>query len=295
LYLRARYYQPEVGRFVTEDPWMGDTWRPGSLNRYVYVVNNPVNFIDPTGRIPPIPSGDEDLMEASKKRAADLLESEYALHLVNPSPWHEQDISIVYRATGDLAHFMGGRERFRSEMPRSGIFVWRAEFASPLRSAAEALSSILNKHVVYYAGASWGDPPELMWQTVHELAHVWDMNRGLLLSTELLRETNSRYVLVCRVPIPLEYEPGGDWLEGRPEPPNALEDWAEAVASYVYTSHAYLRGKMISPLRWDFVRRYMQEKEPYPSQWIYDFYDPSEVPPLPADFPRYRGRPVQFD
>jgi hypothetical protein len=26
--------------------------------------------------------------------------------------------------------------------------------------------------VVYFQGASWGDPPEFKWQTVHELAHV---------------------------------------------------------------------------------------------------------------------------
>jgi RHS repeat-associated protein len=49
LYLRARYYQPETGRFVTKDPWAGDVWRPGTLNRYVYAGNNPVNRIDPTG------------------------------------------------------------------------------------------------------------------------------------------------------------------------------------------------------------------------------------------------------
>jgi RHS repeat-associated protein len=49
LYLRARYYQPEVGRFITKDPWLGDTWAPGSLNRYAYVDNNPPNLADPTG------------------------------------------------------------------------------------------------------------------------------------------------------------------------------------------------------------------------------------------------------
>jgi len=49
LYLRARYYQPEVGRFVTKDPWAGDVWRPGTLNRYAYVQNSPVNSTDPTG------------------------------------------------------------------------------------------------------------------------------------------------------------------------------------------------------------------------------------------------------
>ncbi|NIN63945.1 MAG: hypothetical protein GTO63_04355 [Anaerolineae bacterium] len=49
LYLRARYYQPETGRFVTKDPWAGDVWQPATQNTYVYVTNNPVNFTDPSG------------------------------------------------------------------------------------------------------------------------------------------------------------------------------------------------------------------------------------------------------
>ena len=49
LYLRARYYQPATGRFVTRDPWPGDEWQAGTLNAYLYVANNPVNRVDPTG------------------------------------------------------------------------------------------------------------------------------------------------------------------------------------------------------------------------------------------------------
>ena len=49
LYLRARYYQPEVGRFITRDPWAGFTGRPGTLNPYVYVTNSPINRVDPRG------------------------------------------------------------------------------------------------------------------------------------------------------------------------------------------------------------------------------------------------------
>ncbi|MGA1867044.1 MAG: RHS repeat-associated core domain-containing protein [bacterium] len=46
LFMRARYYDPEIGRFLTQDP-IG--FAGGDLNLYVYVRNNPVNFIDPYG------------------------------------------------------------------------------------------------------------------------------------------------------------------------------------------------------------------------------------------------------
>jgi len=48
-YLRARYYDPEIGRFLTEDPFGGFLASPQSLNRYPYSVNDPVNLLDPWG------------------------------------------------------------------------------------------------------------------------------------------------------------------------------------------------------------------------------------------------------
>jgi RHS repeat-associated protein len=49
LYLRARYYQPQVGRFITKDPWAGNVAQPSDLNHYAYVQNNPANLIDRAG------------------------------------------------------------------------------------------------------------------------------------------------------------------------------------------------------------------------------------------------------
>jgi len=46
-YYRARYYDPESGRFYTEDP-LG--FRAG-INFYAYVDNNPINANDPTGLV----------------------------------------------------------------------------------------------------------------------------------------------------------------------------------------------------------------------------------------------------
>ena len=51
IYLRARYYEPAVGRFVSKDPFPGFLDDPESLNRFAYVSNNPLNYVDPSGRI----------------------------------------------------------------------------------------------------------------------------------------------------------------------------------------------------------------------------------------------------
>ena len=48
-YLRARFYDPTLGRFLTRDTYAGNIENPRSLNLYTYCENDPVNFLDPLG------------------------------------------------------------------------------------------------------------------------------------------------------------------------------------------------------------------------------------------------------
>ncbi|GIO36302.1 hypothetical protein J41TS12_11630 [Paenibacillus antibioticophila] len=50
-YLRARWYDPNAGRFVSKDPYQGSLDNPLSLNRYSYVESNPLVYVDPSGNI----------------------------------------------------------------------------------------------------------------------------------------------------------------------------------------------------------------------------------------------------
>ena len=49
VYLRARYYDPSTGRFLSRDPFPANAKDTQSANRYVYVRNNPTNLVDPSG------------------------------------------------------------------------------------------------------------------------------------------------------------------------------------------------------------------------------------------------------
>ena len=49
LYLRARYYDPMIGRFISADLFWGRLEQPASQNRYTYVHNSPLIFTDPSG------------------------------------------------------------------------------------------------------------------------------------------------------------------------------------------------------------------------------------------------------
>lgn len=49
IYMKARFYDPEIGRFYSADPVGFRSDNPFSFNRYAYANNNPYRYIDPLG------------------------------------------------------------------------------------------------------------------------------------------------------------------------------------------------------------------------------------------------------
>ena len=50
-FYNARYYDPTLGRFISPDTIVTSPANPQSLNRYAYVLNNPLRYTDPTGHL----------------------------------------------------------------------------------------------------------------------------------------------------------------------------------------------------------------------------------------------------
>ena len=67
IYLRARYYDPSLGRFTQQDPAMEDGY-----NWYIYCKNNPIIYIDPSGLISFIFCAEDDksVAQAEVRRKA---------------------------------------------------------------------------------------------------------------------------------------------------------------------------------------------------------------------------------
>ncbi|OMD34714.1 hypothetical protein BSK56_33475, partial [Paenibacillus borealis] len=91
-YLRARYYDPSIGRFLNEDTVEGQIDNPLSQNLYTYVSNNPLRYIDPSGH---------DLME---------------VYIYEQTGYHKYKSDLQYLAMNVEEiisyHFYGGEEVF---------------------------------------------------------------------------------------------------------------------------------------------------------------------------------------
>ena len=54
--MKARWYSPQLGRFISPDSIVPDPSNPQSLNRYAYALGNPLKYVDPTGHFVKLPS-----------------------------------------------------------------------------------------------------------------------------------------------------------------------------------------------------------------------------------------------
>ena len=76
IYLRARYYNPRIGRFLQIDSYKGEDNALATKNRYTYVANNPYKYDDPSGHKL------KDFLQVGKNFVKPSI-SQYALDLAN--------------------------------------------------------------------------------------------------------------------------------------------------------------------------------------------------------------------
>ncbi len=107
-YMRARYYDPEVGRFVSEDP---SGFEGGDVNLMVYVGNNPLLLIDPEGKFLP-------LIITAAAAGVGIGVTGYAFYKIITSPQYNNALdkkAAVDKAT-NLEEFTGSFEDYKASL-----------------------------------------------------------------------------------------------------------------------------------------------------------------------------------
>jgi RHS repeat-associated protein len=240
VYLRARYYEPGTGRFITRDVWEGDHTRPLSLNKWNYVNENPVNRIDPTGHCGFVAfEGDpNDLCWKalhSLQNDFQFVDLETDVNWFSDNIWTTEEINHVRSeletldrvAQVDLHHIFGpGKIRIKREtktgpcgisLPWSRILLYDSAFTNPFCTGTVG----------------------------HELAHQWDDKWRVSVYFE-------KYIGAST--LLFFYNPGPEsppiYIEGR-RVPNRKEDFAESLLEFVYNDP--LTGIVVGEKRWEFI------------------------------------------
>ena len=112
-YYGARYTDGEIGRFMSADTLLPDVYSAQLLNRFAYVINNPVRLTDPTGHAPMDPG----VRDVFGERYDDMIHQPTGIpHWMWNDPWF-QFIYGGYRGFADFVMSATADSTFDTEKP----------------------------------------------------------------------------------------------------------------------------------------------------------------------------------
>jgi RHS repeat-associated protein len=160
VYLRARFYDPTMGRFMSRDSLGGNTNQPITYNNWLYAFSNPINVTDPSGLCA---QGDQPCLIAAQQLFHDygwMLNGKWQLSEVNILLDSAQQISNFYDEHGG-----NGQARMRGSVSP----VWF--------NHANIIGYTIKRH--YAFGQSvYLIPGFIDEKVIHESAHILDNLSG---------------------------------------------------------------------------------------------------------------------
>lgn len=91
-YANARYYDSELGAFLSEDPAQGDPMRPVTLHPYIYGNGNPLIYLDRSGRTAEL----VEVLDGHERNQADIVAlAEQIKSMRAGATWYERPVVEV--------------------------------------------------------------------------------------------------------------------------------------------------------------------------------------------------------
>jgi len=126
IYAEARFYDPEIGRFLSEDPAAGDPTNPPSLHKYLYAFANPTVFVDP--------DGEESVTSLLNEELVDSLAEEDYLKATGVFT-----LQVFYKLSDVLtAGFVSGHDQARDQYD-AGLITREEYLAATGKAAAKSV------------------------------------------------------------------------------------------------------------------------------------------------------------
>lgn len=167
-YYRARYYDPKIGRFISEDP----IGLAGGINSYAYARNSPHNLTDPSGLITFVPAdrrpGEVPASDADIKWAYDEMARLRATLTEDVAQYFWQaystDLDALLRSGGDLTvKLVRGNWRNAGETPDPVPVNWMLDTSPVLNLDKVCVGTDRDRFSAYL---------------LHELAHYFHFRGG---------------------------------------------------------------------------------------------------------------------
>jgi RHS repeat-associated protein len=151
-YFGARFYDPTVGRFVTQDSYNGSKYSPLSQNRYIYAMDNPMKYVDPNGH-----------ESASSKSVEDWFLQFFGSHILD---FVNLALDVIFVAEPALV-------LFRSSLATAAFQVLWGLFVGGGKGLADLANAVQSGDSLSSIGQIWGFEASILSTFLNEIPW-WD-------------------------------------------------------------------------------------------------------------------------
>ena len=277
-------FRPGVGRFASADTIVPDPANPQAYNRYSYVNNNPLVFLDPTGHC----GAESSVWDANSQRYVDTtpdltldcielrnqLEKQYSITITGAWLLSEMELfskglqavvdafsaNGVVDSLGKFKEIFDGVNFHRSRRYSGNNAIQQGDKITIFNGTFNNTTINQFRKTTY----SVRDPIDVIGTIAHELGHVWDYREGYSLSDGLQGEVGGKGGGCLRWFCWGSYQvddqtPWITYNNAKTQPRNRREDFASTFAAFVVAPEALRSLNPLDDRRVNYMENLFQD------------------------------------
>ncbi len=182
MFYNARWYDPELARFVQADSIVPGAGNPAAYDRYAYVLNNPIMMNDPSGHCynystPEAAAKCAAYWKAKTKYAYGYILGTEFHWSIDADTWGNDELEAIYHAGKRIKKYVdnltgGNGLKWMHEYLGGTYITHQGNMFKGISMAIPGWVPLVGSNTIFLANGL--DEQNL----VHELGHIWDTNSG---------------------------------------------------------------------------------------------------------------------